>query len=88
LAADSGSIAAYRWAFRFVLAGGERAFGLALLLQSLGFALWLGYHWVGLGVPVDRFVGVAGSLLWGQAFLAARMGFRIWMFAAQSRIQS
>lgn len=85
--AEAGPIAAYRWAFRFVLAGGERAFGLALVLQSVGFTLWLGYQWVALGVPVNQLVGVVGSLLWGQAFMAARMWFRIWVFAAQNEIQ-
>jgi hypothetical protein len=86
-ATAGGASSTYRWAFRFVLRGGERAFALALVLQACGFLIWMGYQWVGLSVPVNELIGVTGSLLWGQAFMLARMWVRVWIFAAQGEIQ-
>lgn len=85
--AGGSAWAAYRWAWRFVARGGERAFLLAVALQATGFALWIGYQAVGLKVPVTAIVGVTGSLLWGEVFFLARMWMRVWFFAAQSQLQ-
>ncbi len=85
--AGGGAWAAYRWAWRFVVRGGERAFLLAAALQATGFALWIGHQAVSMKVPVTAIVGVTGSLLWGEVFLLARMWMRVWFFAAQSQLQ-
>jgi hypothetical protein len=82
------AFAAYRWAFAFVLHGGERAFLLACALQLTGLALWLAYHAVAVGVPMSAILGLTGSLLWGEAFLLLRVWVRVWFFAAQNELQS
>jgi hypothetical protein len=87
-ASGQTALAAYRWAWGFVLRGGERAFPLAVALQAAAFALWAVYQAVGLTIPSTLGIGVTGSLLWGAAFMLARMWVRIWFFAAQSDLQS
>jgi hypothetical protein len=79
---------AYRWAFGFVLRGGERAFPLACALQVSGAVLWLVYQAIGLAVPMTAVLGLTGSLLWGEAFLLACMWVRVWFFAAQNELQT
>jgi len=88
VASAQGAWASYRWAWRFVLRGGERALWLALALQISGAALWVAYQLVGLRLPVGEVIGVTGALLWGELFLAARVWMRIWFFAAQNELQA
>ncbi len=87
-AADCGVLAAYGWAWRFVLRGGEGAIPLAIVLQATALALWLVYQLIGLALPVNEILGVTGSLLWGEVFLCTRMAMRVWCFAAQSELQA
>jgi hypothetical protein len=83
-----GAWASYRWAWRFVLRGGKRAFLLAVGLQLISLSLWGTYHSVSMAFPVGALLGVAGALLWGQMFLFARMWMRVWFFAAQNELQN
>ena len=87
-ASGQSALAAYRWAWGFVLHGGERAFPLAVALQAAALALWALYQAIGLTIPATLGIGVTGSLLWGAAFMLARIWVRIWFFAAQSDLQS
>ena len=82
-----GALPAYRWAFNFVLHGGERAFLLACALQISSVFMYLAYQAVSLNVPINYLLGLSGSLLWGEAFLWLRMWIRVWFFAAQNEIQ-
>lgn len=82
------ALAAYRWAFTFVLHGGERAFPLACALQLTGLAFWLAYQAVAVSLPMTAILGLTGSLLWGEAFLLLRLWVRVWFFAAQNELQS
>ena len=71
-----GALAAYRWAWAFVLRGGERAFLLAVLLQLAALSIWVIYRSIGMMLPVGAIAGIVASLLWGQMFLFARMWVR------------
>lgn len=82
------AFAVYRWAFGFVLHGGERAFLLACALQLTGLSLWLAYQVVAVSLPMTAILGLTGSLLWGEAFLLLRVWVRVWFFAAQNELQS
>ena len=84
----AGAFAAYRWAFAFVLHGGERAFPLACALQLTALVLWLAYQTVGLSFPMTAILDLTGSLLWGEAYLLLRVWVRVWFFAAQNELQS
>lgn len=81
-----GALAAYAWALGFVAVGGERAFGLALLLQISGGAIWAVYQLINLALPLTELIGLTGSLLWGQLFLWLRTGVRVWRLAAQREL--
>lgn len=83
-----GALAAYRWAFAFVLHGGERAFPLAGALQLTALTLWLAYQAVAASLPMTAILGLSGSLLLGEAFLLLRVWVRVWFFAAQNELQS
>ena len=83
-----GALPAYRWAFNFVLHGGERAFPLACALQLSSLVMYLAYQAVSLNVPINYLLGLSGSLLWGEAFLWLRMWVRVWFFAAQNELQA
>jgi hypothetical protein len=83
-----GGLTCYRWAFGFVLRGGERAFPLACALQITALVLWLAYQTVGLRFPMTAILGLTGSLLWGEAFLLVRLWARVWFFAAQNELQT
>lgn len=83
----SSAIASYRWALGFVAIGGERAFGLALLLQGTGLALWAVYQLIGLALPLTELIGLTWSLLWGEMFLWLRTFTRVWRLAAQRQLQ-
>jgi hypothetical protein len=80
------ALAAYRWAWAFVLRGGERAFALALLLQLSAALLWAGFQLLSRRVPVGALLGVAWSFVWGELFLLVRMWVRVWFFAAQNEL--
>jgi len=86
--ASQGAVPAYRWAFRFVGRGGERAFPLACALQLTALVLWLAYHWVSLNLLTTAALGLNGTLLWGEAYLLVRVGVRVWFFAAQNELQA
>lgn len=77
----------YRWAWSFVLHGGDRAFLLAATLQLVALSMWVTYHSVSMAFPVGGLAGVIVSLLWGQMFLFARLWMRVWFFAAQGELQ-
>lgn len=82
-----GVLTAYRWAWSFVLRGGERAFLVAGALQLIAVSFWVTYQSIGMAFPVGALVGVAGALVWGQLFLFVRMWIRVWFFASQSELQ-
>jgi hypothetical protein len=77
---------AYRWAWWFVLRGGEKAFLLGAILQFIVASLWVTHQSIGMAFPVGALVGVAGALIWGQIYLFVRMWMRVWFFAAQSEL--
>ena len=87
-AARQAAVPAYRWAWRFVLRGGRRAFWVAAVLQISGALVWLAYQAIGWKFPVGEVLGVTSSLVWGEVFLAARVWVRIWFFAAENELQS
>jgi len=87
-AAGSRALAAYWSAMRFVCAGGELAFPLALLLHAAGVVIWLVYQTASANISVTGRLGIGGSLLWGEVFLFARVGLRVWFFAAQHELQA
>jgi hypothetical protein len=84
---QQGALGAYRWAFRFVGRGGERAFPLAGALQITALVLWVGYQWVGVGVLTTPALALNGSLLWGGTYLLVRLWVRVWFYAAQNELQ-
>jgi hypothetical protein len=86
-ATGEGPWAAYGWAWRFVLRGGEKAFLLAAALQLIALSLWVTHQSIGMAFPVGALVGLAGALVWSQMFLFVRMWIRVWFFAAQSELQ-
>jgi hypothetical protein len=86
-ATGEGFWTAYRWAWRFILGGGERAFLLAAALQLISLSIWVTYQSVSMAFPAGSIVGVFGSLFWGEMFLFVRMWMRVWFFAAQSELQ-
>lgn len=83
-----GAWTAYRWAWGFVLHGGERAFLLASSLQLVALSFWVTHQSIGIAFPVSALVGVVGALVWGQMLLFVRMWIRVWFFAAQSELQA
>ena len=85
---DQGALTAYRWAFRFVGRGAERAFPLACTLQISALVLWVGYQWVGLRVLTTPALALNGSLVWGGAYLLVRLWVRVWFYAAQNELQT
>jgi hypothetical protein len=85
--AESGAVAAYHWAFGFVLRGGERALPLAVLVQLTALAVWVGSAALGLAVPLTAEVGLTSSLVIGELWIWLRVWTRVWSFAAQSELQ-
>jgi hypothetical protein len=85
--AGTGAWSSYLWAMQFVLAGGQRAYLLAVILQAVGLALWLVYQGVAALIDTNWMAGVVAALVWSELYMAARMVVRVWGFAAQASLQ-
>lgn len=87
-AADSGPLAAARWALRFVWRRAASAFGLTVACLIANALLYVAYQATANAIPVTKTVGVTLSILVAQVWLLAKLFSRLWLQAAAGALQA